>query len=72
MLTGPYARYGTIVLSMVQGYFIAQWLESSNRNYSQLGSVVVNPGLSFKARSWLAIASSKRLSSARATPCSDT
>src|SRR5678809_659317 len=38
-----YTRYGTIVLSMIQGFFIAQWLEK------QVGSnnvgVVVNPGL---------------------------
>ncbi len=41
-----YTRYGTIILSMIQGFFIAQWLEK------QVGSngvgVVVNPGLGFK------------------------
>ncbi len=41
-----YTRYGTIILSMVQGFFIAQWLEK------QVGAngvgVVVDPGLSFK------------------------
>ncbi|HEX9103288.1 MAG TPA: preprotein translocase subunit SecY, partial [Polyangia bacterium] len=40
-----YTRYGTIVLSMVQGLFIANWLEK------QVGSngagVVVDPGIGF-------------------------
>ena len=43
-----YTRYATIGLSIVQGYFIANWLEGNN---SQLGAsmqVVMNPGLMFK------------------------
>ena len=42
-----YTRYGTIVLSMVQSFFIARWLEGSNRSYGQ-GQVVLNPGLGFE------------------------
>jgi len=43
-----YTRYGTIVLSLVQSFFIARWLEGNNRNYAQFGEVVLNPGLSFE------------------------
>jgi preprotein translocase subunit SecY len=43
-----YTRYGTIVLSMVQAFFIARWLESNNRSYAQYGEVVINPGLGFE------------------------
>src|SRR5438874_772319 len=40
-----YTRYGTIVLSMVQSFFIARWLEGNNRAWGQFGTVVANPGL---------------------------
>jgi preprotein translocase subunit SecY len=43
-----YTRYGTIVLSAVQSFFIARWLESLNRSYGQFGDVVLNPGISFE------------------------
>ncbi len=43
-----YTRYGTIVLSMVQSFFIARWLEGNNRSYAQYGEVVLNPGLGFE------------------------
>jgi preprotein translocase subunit SecY len=43
-----YTRYGTIVLSLVQAFFIARWLEGSNRSYANYGEVVLNPGLSFE------------------------
>jgi preprotein translocase subunit SecY len=43
-----YTRYGTIVLSLVQSFFIARWLEGNNRSYAQYGEVVLNPGLSFE------------------------
>jgi len=43
-----YTRYGTILLSIVQGYFIANWLEGSNATYRAYGEVVLNPGWSFK------------------------
>ena len=33
-----YSRYGTVVLSFVQGYFIASWLESQNTAGQQLGA----------------------------------
>src|SRR6476646_6480285 len=43
-----YTRYGTIVLSMVQSFFIARWLEGNNRSYAQYGEVVLDPGLAFE------------------------
>ena len=44
-----YTRYGTIVLSVVQGFFIATWLEGNNANYGAVGgNVVVDPGWSFR------------------------
>ena len=41
-----YTRYGTIVLSMIQAFFIANWLQGQVGGAGQ--SVVVNPGLGFK------------------------
>ena len=43
-----YTRYGTILLSVIQGYFIAAWLEGSNATYSNFGQVVIDPGWSFR------------------------
>lgn len=43
-----YTRYGTIMLSVVQGYFIAAWLEGSNATYRAYGEVVLTPGWSFR------------------------
>ena len=43
-----YTRYGTIVLSLVQGYFIARMLEGYNVSYRQFGEVVLHPGLGFE------------------------
>ncbi|MFC1482310.1 preprotein translocase subunit SecY [Myxococcota bacterium] len=44
-----YTRYGTILLSVVQGFFIATWLESNNAQYTQYGgNVVVDPGWTFR------------------------
>lgn len=43
-----YTRYGTIVISMVQAFFIARWLEGNNKSYSQFGAVVLSPGLGFE------------------------
>jgi len=43
-----YTRYGTIMLSMVQAFFISRWLEGNNRSYAQYGEVVLNPGISFE------------------------
>src|SRR5512147_2527656 len=42
-----YTRYGCIVLSMIQSYFIARWLVSNNSAYGHLGEVVPNPGWNF-------------------------
>src|SRR4051795_5308588 len=43
-----YTRYGTIVLSLVQSFFIARYFEGLNRTYGQFGVVVANPGLGFE------------------------
>jgi preprotein translocase subunit SecY len=42
-----YTRYGCVILSLIQSYFIAGWLISNNSAYGQLGEVVPNPGWSF-------------------------
>jgi len=41
-----YTRYGTVVLSVVQSYGIALWLESSSAGGA--GQIVQHPGISFK------------------------
>jgi preprotein translocase subunit SecY len=46
-----YTRYGTIVLSFVQSYFIATWLEGLGRGGAggfASGQVVAHPGLGFE------------------------
>jgi preprotein translocase subunit SecY len=43
-----WTRYGTVILSLVQAFFIANWLEGNNRQYAHLGEVVINPGIGFK------------------------
>jgi len=48
-----YTRYGTIVISMVQAFFIARYLESSSR--TQFGSVVADPGLGFELLTMLTL-----------------
>ncbi len=42
-----YTRYGTIVLALVQSFFIARWLVSNNVSYAQLGPVVPDPSWDF-------------------------
>jgi len=41
-----YTRYGTVVLSVIQSYGIALWLQSANAGGS--GQIVLHPGLSFQ------------------------
>jgi len=48
-----YTRYGTIVISMVQAFFIARYLESSSR--TSFGSVVADPGLGFELLTMLTL-----------------
>ena len=48
-----YTRYGTIVILMVQAFFIARYLESSSR--TQFGSVVADPGLGFELLTMLTL-----------------
>lgn len=43
---GQYTRYGTIILSAIQAFFIAMWLENGT-NFRDF-AVVPNPGLLFK------------------------
>jgi preprotein translocase subunit SecY len=44
-----YTRYGTVLLSMVQSFFIATYLESNNKAYgTQFGEVVGQPGWGFR------------------------
>jgi preprotein translocase subunit SecY len=43
-----YTRYGTIVLSAVQGAGIALFLEGLNSSQGQFGDVVANPGWAFR------------------------
>ena len=43
-----YTRYGCVVLSLIQAFFISRWLESNNRAYAQFGQVVINPGWGFR------------------------
>src|SRR4051812_24887605 len=51
-----WTRYGTIVLSMVQSFFIARWLEGNNRAWGQFGGeVVLNPGLGFELLTMLSL-----------------
>ncbi|MCS6911900.1 MAG: preprotein translocase subunit SecY [Myxococcales bacterium] len=51
-----YTRYGTIGLSLVQGFFIARWLEGSGSGgFAQFGSVVLNPGLGFDLMTMLTL-----------------
>ncbi len=48
-----YSRYGTVGLAFVQGYFIANWLESQNTAGSQL--VLEPDGFGFEAMTVLAL-----------------
>ena len=41
-----YTRYGTVVLSLVQSYFISLWLQSTNA--SGAGQIVLSPGFAFQ------------------------
>jgi preprotein translocase subunit SecY len=50
-----YTRYGTIVLSLVQSFFIARWLEGNNITYRQYGEVVLHPGLGFQMLTMLSL-----------------
>ena len=52
-----YTRYGTICLSIVQGYFIAVWAEgASSGDLRTSMEVVINPGWSFRLMTILTLA----------------
>ena len=42
-----YTRYGCIILSFIQSFFIARWLVSNNSAYGHLGEVVPDPNWHF-------------------------
>ncbi len=42
-----YTRYGCVILSLIQSFFIARWLVGNNQAYAQFGEVVPNPDWSF-------------------------
>ncbi len=50
-----YTRYGCVVLSLIQSFFIARWLEGNNRSYAQFGQVVTNPGWGFRTMTMLSL-----------------
>ena len=41
-----YTRYGTVLLSVVQSYFISLWLQSTSA--SGIGQIVLHPGIGFQ------------------------
>ena len=44
-----YTRYGTVLLSLLQGYFIARWLEGQQASFGRhIGDVVSSPGIGFR------------------------
>ena len=52
-----YTRYGTILLAIVQGYFIAVWAEgASSGDLRSSMEVVINPGWSFRLLTILTLA----------------
>ncbi|MBK8482563.1 MAG: preprotein translocase subunit SecY [Proteobacteria bacterium] len=56
-----YTRYGTIALTVVQGYFLAVSLEGWNSTYQASGQVVLNPGWAFRLMSILTLATGTTL-----------
>jgi preprotein translocase subunit SecY len=50
-----YTRYGTIVLSIVQGFMWARSWEGNNRTYGQHGMLVLNPGIAFELMTVLSL-----------------
>ena len=49
-----YTRYGTVLLSVVQSFGIAIWLESTSAG-GGVGQIVLNPGLGFKMMTMLTL-----------------
>jgi preprotein translocase subunit SecY len=47
-IINQYTRYGTVILSAVQSFGIALFLEGLNRSESQFGDVVASPGWGFR------------------------
>jgi preprotein translocase subunit SecY len=50
-----YTRYGCVILSLIQSFFIARWLEGNNRSYAQFGQVVNDPGWGFRMMTMLSL-----------------
>lgn len=49
-----YTRYGTVLLCLIQGYFIATWLEGQNTAYP---GMIINPGWTFRFITVLSVTS---------------
>jgi len=49
-----YTRYGTVLLCLIQGYFIATWLEGQNASYP---GIIIEPGLAFRFVTVLSVTS---------------
>ncbi len=43
-----YTRYGTVILSLIQAFFIARWLEGASRSFGTQMPVVAVPGIGFE------------------------
>src|SRR6476620_1396661 len=50
-----YTRYGCVILSLIQSFFIARWLEGNNRSYAQFGQVVTDPGWGFRMMTMISL-----------------
>ena len=50
-----YTRYGCVILSLIQSFFIARWLEGNNRAYAQFGQVVIDPGITFRIMTMISL-----------------
>jgi len=50
-----YTRYGTILLAVIQSFFIATWLESLGRGGGGGGEVVTDPGWGFRVMTILTL-----------------
>ena len=43
-----WTRYGTVLLSFIQSFGIAFWLESASSSSAGVGQIVLNPGMTFR------------------------
>jgi preprotein translocase subunit SecY len=50
-----YTRYGCVLLSLIQSFFIARWVESMNHQNAGFGQVVTDPGLAFRIMTMISL-----------------